>query len=152
MLFCRDTCHNLETILLTFRVYGELSSHKMSLEKTFIYFSDNCSLARKAYLLWVSGMRHGTLLFMYMGMPLFKGKPKTSFLRPIINCILHCLMLGEAGFYLLSVGFVLWTLWSLPLLCIHLCFISGLKLYCILWIKLLEIIFRLDRLMIRNGC
>lgn len=151
LLFCWGTCSNLKVILGTFCIYGNFSSQRMSLEKTFIYFSDSFSLARKSSQLWVLGLCLGSLPFVYLGVPLFKGSQSLAFWRRLMFLFFIILRLGKGTCSHLLVGFVSLILWLVLLLFIRSCHINGLNICWMLWIKLFEIIFGLRWSLVRKG-
>lgn len=64
------------------------------LGKSSIYFRAAISTRIKAFLLSVVGMKQGNLSFNYLGVPIFKGAPKSTQLRPIVDRILARLNTG----------------------------------------------------------
>lgn len=88
LLFGRATKRNLKVIVDTFREYGEISGQQVSWEKSFIYFGSNISAGRRQSLASFCNVRMGTLPFSYLGVHLFKGKPRRIHLQGIADSIL----------------------------------------------------------------
>lgn len=86
MIFCRGTKQNLKNIMVLFKVYGEASGQNISPEKCKFYCG-SLSHRRLAEIASVLGFNAGSLPFTYLGVPIFKGKPKTSHLQPIADKI-----------------------------------------------------------------
>lgn len=86
MIFCRGTKSNLRNIMNTFRLYGEAFGQILSPQKSKYYHGSIPSnrLVGISSLLGFSAKR---LPFTYLGVPIFKGKPKRSFLQPIADRI-----------------------------------------------------------------
>ena len=74
----------LETLCNFFDAYGEYSRQRINKNKSKFYTS-NMSMARKQALASLTGFQHGSLPFTYLGIPLFKGKPKVVHLRAIAD-------------------------------------------------------------------
>lgn len=50
-------------------------------------FAGSISVSRLNQLINIIGFKHGTLPFTYLGVPIFKGKPKVRHLQPIVDKI-----------------------------------------------------------------
>ncbi|KAK2650013.1 hypothetical protein Ddye_017502 [Dipteronia dyeriana] len=87
LVFCRGTVKNLKSGMLAFRVYGSISSQLVNWSKSSIFFGSSISLARISSLQSLVGMQIGRLPFSYLGVPLFRGKPRKAILMPITDKI-----------------------------------------------------------------
>ena len=77
----------METIKSAFDTYGELSSQAISLEKSKVYFGESVTsgMCNRISVVW--HLSKGFLPFTYLGVPLFKGRPKKEYLLPISDRI-----------------------------------------------------------------
>ncbi|KAK2646289.1 hypothetical protein Ddye_021484 [Dipteronia dyeriana] len=87
-IYFRGTVRNLKNIMNAFEVYGNISGQLVNWGKSSIYFGSSVSLSRIGKLQSLVGMQIGRLLFSYLGVQLFLGKPKKSVLQPIADKIL----------------------------------------------------------------
>lgn len=71
-----------------FNDYGQTSGQFLSLNKCKFY-SGNLTARKSSYLAGILGFSAGTLPFTYLGIPLFKGKPKRIHLQPIADKIIN---------------------------------------------------------------
>ncbi|KAK3212741.1 hypothetical protein Dsin_017447 [Dipteronia sinensis] len=88
LIFCRGTVKNLRRVVHAFRVYGSISGQLVNWSKSSIIFGSSVSPARISSLQSLVGMQIGQLPFSYLGVPLFRGKPRKSILMPIADKIL----------------------------------------------------------------
>ncbi|KAI9198847.1 hypothetical protein LWI28_023034 [Acer negundo] len=88
LIFCRGTQKNLKHIMGAFRDYGNISGQLVNWGKSSIYFGSSISPSQIGSLQSLIGMQIGQLPFSYLGVPLFRGKPRKAVLRHIANKIL----------------------------------------------------------------
>lgn len=69
-----------------FEKYGQYSGQMVNACKSKFY-SGALSLSRAHTLHSITGFRQGTIPFTYLGIPLFKGKPKSIHFRPTVDRI-----------------------------------------------------------------
>lgn len=69
-----------------FTMYGQESGQIVNNTKSILY-SGGISDARLQQLINVIGFNKGSFPFNYLGVPVFKGKPKARFLQPIVDKI-----------------------------------------------------------------
>lgn len=86
MIFCRGTRKNLRALIELFKLYGEASGQIISLNKCTFY-SGAIPDWRLHSIANVLGVSAGRLPFTYLGVPIFKGKPKRAHLLPIADKI-----------------------------------------------------------------
>ncbi|KAK3193228.1 hypothetical protein Dsin_024538 [Dipteronia sinensis] len=84
----RGTIRNLRRVVHAFKVYASISGQLFNWSKSFIFFGSSISLARISSLQSLVWMQIGRLPFSYLGVPLFRGKPRKSILMPIADKIL----------------------------------------------------------------
>ena len=77
----------METIKYAFDTYGELSGQAVSLEKYKVYFGKFVTFGMCNRISAVWHLSKGFLPFTYLGVPLFKGRPKKEYLLPISDSI-----------------------------------------------------------------
>nr|ABD32264.2 RNA-directed DNA polymerase, putative [Medicago truncatula] len=65
-------------------------------------FAGSISVSKLNQLINIIGFNHGTLPFTYLGVPIFKGKPKVIHLQPIVDKIIAKLSTWKAS--LLSIA------------------------------------------------
>ena len=68
--------------------YGDISGQLVNWGKSSIFFRSSISPSRIGSLHSLVGMQIGQLPFSYLGVPLFRGKPRKAVLRPIADKIL----------------------------------------------------------------
>lgn len=87
LIFCKGTKKSLEALMNLFSRYGQASGQQLSLGKCRFYAS-NISSRRVSAISSLLGFAAGHLPFFYLGVPLFKGKPRRIHLKPIADIIL----------------------------------------------------------------
>ncbi|KAK1549712.1 hypothetical protein Q3G72_006607 [Acer saccharum] len=87
-LLTRGTQKNLKHIMGAFGDYGDISGQLVNWGKSSIFFGSSISPSRIGSLHSLVGMQIGQLPFSYLGVPLFRGKPRKAVLRPIADKIL----------------------------------------------------------------
>lgn len=85
-IFCKGSKKNLQNLMGVFNRYSEASSQSISKEKSKI-FNGSVPANRLSSIVNVLGFGTGHLPFVYLGVPLFKGKPKRVHLFPIVDRI-----------------------------------------------------------------
>lgn len=86
MVFCKGGKRNLANLMALFQEYGEISGQLLSLDKCKFY-TNSASVRRSAALSDTLGFNAGQLPFVYLGVPLFEGKPRKCHLQPIADKI-----------------------------------------------------------------
>jgi len=86
MIFSKGTASNIQALTDLFRSYSQVSGQFVNPQKSFI-FAGSISPHRLLNLSHQIGFNIGTLPFTYLGVPIFKGKPKIIHLQPIANKI-----------------------------------------------------------------
>lgn len=76
MVFCKGTKKNLAVLMTLFQNYGSFSGLHLSMEKCR-FFIGSMSLSRQMEIKQFLGFKAGNLPFTYLGVPIFKDKPKT---------------------------------------------------------------------------
>ncbi|KAK0589146.1 hypothetical protein LWI29_010290 [Acer saccharum] len=87
LIFYRGMANNLRNVVNAFCVYGNISSQLDNWSKSSIFFGSSVSPTRISSLQSLVGMQIGHFLFSYLGVPLFRGKPRKSILIPIADKI-----------------------------------------------------------------
>jgi len=59
------------------------------------FYTNSIPMSRRLSITSLTGFSYGSIPFAYVGLPLFKGKPKASFMRPILDKIQHKLTLWK---------------------------------------------------------
>lgn len=77
LIFSRGTKRNLECLMSLFKRYNVASGQYVSCEKSRVYSGTTNIL----------GFGNSHLPFMYLGVPLFRGKPRKVYLQPIADKI-----------------------------------------------------------------
>lgn len=86
MIFCRSSKQNLLNLMNLFRAYGEASGQLISADKCRFYTGTSQS-RRLGLLADILGFHSGQLPFTYLGVPIFRGRPRKSHLQPIADRI-----------------------------------------------------------------
>ncbi|XP_057811785.1 uncharacterized protein LOC131026023 [Salvia miltiorrhiza] len=89
LIFCRASTRNAKTIKHILEYYGELSGQVCSLEKSRIYFAKGVSTSMKRGINHVLSFTQGSDRIIYLGEPLFVGKPRASHLTSIKDRIVQ---------------------------------------------------------------
>ena len=87
LLFCQASVSNLKTIKFAFDLYGQLAGQVLSIEKSKIYWGKGVSAVMKRRYNSIWPLKHGSTPFTYLGVPIFKGKPKKAHLLPLSDKI-----------------------------------------------------------------
>jgi len=81
MLFYKATNSNIQTLTDLFQKYAQSSGQFVNPHKSFIYFG-SINHRRLVNIATCTGFNIGSLPLTYLGVPIFKGKPKTVHLQP----------------------------------------------------------------------
>jgi len=77
MLFCKGTAANIQLLSQFFQRYAQASGQVINPQKSTIFGGSISNF----------GFNIGTLPFIYLEVPIFKGKPKSCYFQPIIDRI-----------------------------------------------------------------
>lgn len=102
MVIYKSTKDNLQKLMSLFEAYDQISSQHLSLGKCKC-FAGSVSSRRLGEISSILGFSQGHFLFTYLGIPIFKGKPKISHLQPITDKI-KCKLASWKGFILSIMG------------------------------------------------
>lgn len=86
MVFCKGTRRNLVCLINLFKSYGDLSGQHLSIDKCRFFRGSMCA-RRVRVIKMLLGFSAGMLPFIYLRVPIFKGKPRTIHLQPIADRI-----------------------------------------------------------------
>ena len=86
LIFYKGTLANIRHIMKLFDTYGQFSGQLVNAQKSKFY-TGALSLSRIHTITSITRFSHGSLPFTYLGIPLFKGKPKSIHLRPVVDRI-----------------------------------------------------------------
>ncbi|XP_057775017.1 uncharacterized protein LOC130993994 [Salvia miltiorrhiza] len=89
LIFCKATKTNAKTLHKILEYYGNMSGQTFSPMKSHIYFSDKVMANTKRQVSRHLPLATGSLPFTYLGVPIFRGKPKASHLRSIHDRIIN---------------------------------------------------------------
>jgi hypothetical protein len=84
MIFCKGNFSNIDALLELFDRYAACSGQCINPAKSTI-FGGSISKTRLLNISGKLGFGIGSLPFIYLGVPIFKGKPKARFLKPIVD-------------------------------------------------------------------
>ncbi|XP_057791061.1 uncharacterized protein LOC131008185 [Salvia miltiorrhiza] len=88
LVFGRATTANARKITHILEFYGSISGQICSMEKSHVYFGDKTPNRLKRHIINILKFRKGSLPFNYLGVPIFSGRVKASFLRAIHDRII----------------------------------------------------------------
>ncbi|CAI8584688.1 unnamed protein product [Vicia faba] len=98
-IFCKGKISNIKILISTFEEYAKVSGQMVNCDKSFI-FGGGMSSSRLNILVEISGFKKGFGQFVYLDVPIFKGKLKVVHLRTIVDKVTN--MLASWRGYLLS--------------------------------------------------
>lgn len=101
MIYCRGNLDSLTSLKLLFTRYANSAGQIISARKSTIY-AGGISQARLHNIVELLGFEIGSLPFNYLGVPIFKGRPKSIYLQPIADKIKSKLSAWKAS--LLSIA------------------------------------------------
>jgi hypothetical protein len=84
MLFCKGTSANIDVLSSFFHRYSQVSGQHINPQKSTI-FAGSISQARLTSIANSLGFCIGSLPFIYLGVPIFKGKPKSLYFQPLVD-------------------------------------------------------------------
>lgn len=84
MVFCKGKLSVIQALKNLFTDYANCSGQHINPSKSLM-FSNSISNSRMNFLVNMLGFSIGTLPFNYLGVPIFKGKPKAACLQPIAD-------------------------------------------------------------------
>ncbi|XP_057791142.1 uncharacterized protein LOC131008273 [Salvia miltiorrhiza] len=88
LVFGRATTANARKITHILEFYGSISGQICSMEKSHVYFGDKTPNRLRRHIINILNFRKGSLPFNYLGVPIFSGRVKASFLRAIHDRII----------------------------------------------------------------
>lgn len=86
MLFCKGTSQNIQILSDFFTRYAQISGQIINAQKSTLYVG-SMTHARLMNIANTLGFMVGTLPFIYLGVPIFKGKPKAAYFQPVVDKI-----------------------------------------------------------------
>lgn len=86
MFFCTGLKTNIRELLNIFKKYSEVSGQVINNAKSRFYIG-SMSVSRTTMIADLLGFSVGAVLFMYLGCPIFQGKPKVIHFRSITDNI-----------------------------------------------------------------
>jgi hypothetical protein len=86
MLFCKGNPSNIQHLSNFFAKYAQISGQNISPQKSTI-FSGSIPHHRLTNIAHSLGFNIGSLPFVYLGVPIFKGKSKKLLLQPVVDKI-----------------------------------------------------------------
>ncbi|XP_057790907.1 uncharacterized protein LOC131008020 [Salvia miltiorrhiza] len=89
LLFCKATTKNARMIRNVLQRYGEISGQICSQEKSHIFFAKGVTLSYQRQIGRILRFRVGQLPLIYLGAPLFVGRPKAIHLAAIKDRIIN---------------------------------------------------------------
>ncbi|XP_057791251.1 uncharacterized protein LOC131008384 [Salvia miltiorrhiza] len=89
MIFCKASKTNARTLLKVLNFYADISGQVYSPSKSQIIFSDRITVRTKRHVTRILALPTGDLPFTYLGVPMFRGKPKASHLQAIHDRIVN---------------------------------------------------------------
>ncbi|XP_057790752.1 uncharacterized protein LOC131007855 [Salvia miltiorrhiza] len=88
LVFCKASVRNAKTLKKILEYYSWMSGQDCSIEKSFIYFSSKTYAVTKRAVLRDLGFVCGRAPFTYLGVPIFHGRGRASYFRPIHDRII----------------------------------------------------------------
>ncbi|GAU16832.1 hypothetical protein TSUD_367790 [Trifolium subterraneum] len=101
MLFCKASRTNIQALSDLFLNYAANSGQVVNPSKSFIY-AGALSSQRLHFIAEQLGFNIGALPFVYLGAPIFKGKPKRSHLQPLADKIKSKLSAWKASYLFMA--------------------------------------------------
>jgi hypothetical protein len=96
MVFCKGKLSGLKELKKLFNNYALQSGQVISTAKSTIY-SGSITHGRLNIIVDLLNFKVGALPFNYLGVPIFKGKPKSSYLQPVADKIASKLTAWKAS-------------------------------------------------------
>lgn len=88
LLFCRGSLNNIKKVVKILYLYGNMANQHVNWEKSHIFFGSSILASRRMQLVQEVDIRYSVIPFKYLGLPLFKDKPKVSHLKPMADKML----------------------------------------------------------------
>lgn len=85
--FCKGHPSNIQQLINLFTRYSQASGQQVNNSKSYKH-SGSITTPRMNVLLNMIGFNRGILPFTYLGVPIFKGKVKYVYLKPIVDKII----------------------------------------------------------------
>jgi hypothetical protein len=101
MIFCKGKLSNIDALMNLFDRYAASSGQNINPAKSTI-FAGSINQARLHNIADKLGFSIGSTPFVYLGVPIFKGKPKARFLKPFVDKVKSKLAAWKAS--LLSIA------------------------------------------------
>jgi len=101
MIFCKGKISSINALMDLFNFYAFASGQFIKPFKSTVFYG-SISVARIDHIKNLIGFKKGSLPFIYLGVPIFKGKPKICHLQPIVDKIKSKLSAWKAS--LLSIA------------------------------------------------
>ncbi|KAL8514578.1 hypothetical protein ACS0TY_013607 [Phlomoides rotata] len=89
LIFTRAITGNIRRIQSVLLAYGGLSGEIYNLAKSKVYFGSAVTRRVRNFILCSTGITHGSLPMSYLGVPIFKGSPRTCHLAPLVDSIIN---------------------------------------------------------------
>ncbi|XP_057811401.1 uncharacterized protein LOC131025621 [Salvia miltiorrhiza] len=89
IIFCNATIRNACKLRQVLNYYEGMSGQKCSQEKSNVIFGKGVSIASKREIQRALGFMMGSLPMTYLGVPIFVGSPRASFIMPIYDRIVQ---------------------------------------------------------------
>jgi hypothetical protein len=86
LIFCKGTSSNIQVLSQLFANYAQISGQCVNPQKSTIY-SGSISYNRLLRISQALGFNIGTFPFTYLGVPIFKGRPKVAYFQPVADKI-----------------------------------------------------------------
>jgi len=86
MIFCKGKVSSIQALMDLFNSYALASGQIINPAKSTVFYGST-STARIDHISQLIGFNKGSLPFVYLGVPIFRGKPKKSYLQPIADKI-----------------------------------------------------------------
>ncbi|XP_057779947.1 uncharacterized protein LOC130998549 [Salvia miltiorrhiza] len=89
LIFCKASTQNARTLRDIFKRYGEFSGQICSSEKSHVYFGKGVSLCYQRHITRILCFSTAKLPMVYLGAPLFVGRPRATHLAAIKDRIIN---------------------------------------------------------------
>ncbi|XP_057808540.1 uncharacterized protein LOC131023021 [Salvia miltiorrhiza] len=89
LIFCKATKTNVRTLLKVLNFYADISGQVFSPSNSQIIFSDRIAARTKRQVTRILALSTSDLPFTYLGVPMFRGKPKAFHLQAIHDRIVN---------------------------------------------------------------
>ncbi|KAL8511849.1 hypothetical protein ACS0TY_018326 [Phlomoides rotata] len=86
--FAKATPSNIRHLHHIISAYGGLSGQLYNPTKSKVYFGSAVPRRVKTTMLWLIGISEGALPFTYLGVPIFRGAPRTCYLAAMADSII----------------------------------------------------------------